>query len=493
MPLAGELDEIDIAGLQAGLLARRFSAREVVAAYLERIERADKSGPALNAITAVSNTVLGEAKDLDARLERTGELRGPLHGVPVIVKDQIETAGLRTTYGSARAAANIPGRDATVVALLKDAGALILAKSTLPDFATSWFSTSSVSGLTRNPYALDRDPGGSSSGTAAAVAANLGLVGIGEDTGGSIRLPASFTSLVGIRPTVGLVSTAGVSSFLVGTDTVGPMTRTVADAARLLDVLSRADRADPLTALADGHRRSLTRSYLDAAQHPGAGPLRLGLVTSLLPAGTGDAPLIRATLAGAADRLRAGGVSLTELDLPQAAEWVSGGGPPLPVDDLNAFIASRPGIAAGSIEEIYQAGDYHERLTILAEAARAAASPRSPGDQIAGERARQSLRRDVAAAIAGQQLDALIYPDVQALPPLHSAITSGAVDAVGFPTNTVLASALGFPAISVPAGFTTTGLPVGLELLGLPFGEIGLVAAASRIETLVAGRRPPPL
>jgi Asp-tRNA(Asn)/Glu-tRNA(Gln) amidotransferase A subunit family amidase len=489
--LYDEVEEITIAKLHEGFRERRFTARAIASAYLERIQAIDRQGPGLNAITEVSGTVLREAEDLDAYFERTGSFRGPLHGVTVIIKDQIETAGLRTTYGSTRAKDNIPERDATVVDLLKGAGALILAKSTLPDFATSWFSTSSVSGLTKNPYALDRDPGGSSSGTAAAVAANLGLVGIGEDTGGSIRLPASFTNLIGIRPTVGLVSTAGVSSFIVGTDTIGPMTRTVEDAARILDVLSRADPADPLTALVDGHRKSRLGTYVQAARQDQHEALSLGLVTSLLPTGSDEASLITQTLDAAVERLRAGNVSVVEVELPGVLDRLRLTGRATSLNDLNAFIKSRPGITAGSIEEIYEAGDYHNRLTILERAVEQADFPLSAEDRLASEEARRALTREIAGLLSDRKLDALIYPDVQALPPLHEAIISGELDSTQFPTNTLLASGLRFPAISVPAGFTRTGLPVGLELLGLPLGEGPLLRAAARVESVVGGRQKP--
>jgi amidase len=491
MSLYDEVEEITIAALQDGLRVRKFTARAVTAAYLERIDRIDQEGPELNALIDVSETVLREADDLDSYLELTGSFRGPLHGVTVILKDQIETAGLRTTYGSVRAQHNVPDRDATVVDLLKRAGALILAKSTLPDFATSWFSTSSVSGLTKNPYALDRDPGGSSSGTAAAVAANLGLVGIGEDTGGSIRLPASFTNLVGVRPTVGLVSTAGVSSFLVGADTIGPITRTVEDAARILDVLSCADPADPLTALVDGHRRSLTGSYADAARPDHGDVITLGLVTSLLPTGADDAPLITETLEAAIGRLRAGNVDVVDVALPGLLDRLGRADRAIPLDDLNAFIKSRPGITADSIEEICAAGDYHQRLTILERAVEGSGVVLPAEDRLASEEAIRSLSLEIAGLLSDRKLDALIYPDVQALPPLHEAIISGQLDSTQFPTNTVLASILRFPAISVPAGFTRTGLPVGLELLGLPLAEGPLLHVAARIESLVGARRTP--
>ncbi|HXW81298.1 MAG TPA: amidase [Acidimicrobiales bacterium] len=497
IPLNEELEEITIAQLQAGLRAGTLTAGDLVTGYLERIDRWDKKGPALNTIVEVSATVLREAHELDREFGKTRTFRGPLHGVPVIIKDQLETAGLRTTFGSVRAKDNVPDRDATAVALLKGAGALILAKSTLPDFATSWFSTSSLSGLTKNPYALDRDAGGSSSGSAAAVAANMGLAAIGEDTGGSIRLPASFNNVVGLRPTVGLVSTAGASSFRIGTDTVGPIARTVEDVARLLDVLARVDSRDPLTALAEGHRRSRGTSYLDAARLDGGAitgrPVKLALVTSLTPGSGPDGVAINDVVEKAVAMLLSAAVDVVPIDLPDILDRVRLSNAGSSMDDIDAFIKSRPGIAADSIGEIYDAGDYHERLTILRRAVELSRLPSTADEQLSADRTRRSLREYVAAIICDGEFDALAYPDVQALPPRHDEIVSGRVDSVEFPTNTVLASALRFPAISVPAGFTGSNLPVGLELLGLPFSEGPLLRVAAQIEAILRGRRKPSL
>ena len=191
----------------------------------------NRAGPALNAIVTVNPHALDEARTLDAYWVANKRFVGPLHGVPVVVKDQVETKGIVTTFGSIAQDGYLPDEDATAIVKLKAAGAIVLAKTALPDYATSWFGFSSKSGETKNPYDLERDCGGSSSGTASAVAANLGLVGIGEDTGGSIRLPSSFTNLVGVRVTPGLISRKGMSPLVVFQDTAGPMARTVRDAA----------------------------------------------------------------------------------------------------------------------------------------------------------------------------------------------------------------------------------------------------------------------
>ncbi|MGK7229454.1 amidase [Streptomyces hygroscopicus] len=241
----------DIAGLQALYRSGEVTVSEIVAAHLKRIEALD---PQLNSVVTLNRAAMDDA----ARLDAGTTPRGPLFGVPVVIKDNIDTAGIATASGSAALAAHVPAADAHLVVRLREAGAVILAKTALPDFAMSWHGHSSRSGVTRNPYDLSRDPGGSSSGTGAAVAAGLAMAGVGTDTGGSIRVPASFCGLVGIRPTVGLVSRHGVTALVREQDSPGPLARTVADAAILLEAMTGWDPDDPVTALAalPPHRRT---------------------------------------------------------------------------------------------------------------------------------------------------------------------------------------------------------------------------------------------
>jgi len=246
--MAFQIDEATIDGIHAAMRAGELTSRALVDAYLDRIEAVDRAGPRLNGVLGVSEVARARADELDAALARDGELTGPLHGIPVLVKDCVETSDIPTTFGSAAIEGYTPERDAVIVRKLRDAGAVILAKTTLPDFATSWFSYSSLSEETKNPYALDHDPGGSSAGTGSAVAANLGAVGIGTDCGGSIRVPGSFCNLVGVRSTPGVVPRTGSSYLVIFQDTIGPMTRTVADAATVFDVLAGYDESDPYTA-----------------------------------------------------------------------------------------------------------------------------------------------------------------------------------------------------------------------------------------------------
>ena len=246
--MAFNIEEATIDGIHAAMRAGEITSVELVASYRGRIDSIDRDGPRLNSVLGLNDRAAERAAELDAELERTGELSGPLHGIPVLVKDCVETAEVATTFGSEALQGYTPEQDAVTVRKLREAGAVILGKTTLPDFATSWFSYSSVSGETKNPYDLDRDPGGSSAGTGSAIAANLATVGIGTDCGGSIRLPSSFCGLVGIRSTPGVVPRTGSSYLVIFQDTIGPMTRTVADAVTVFDVLAGYDASDPYTA-----------------------------------------------------------------------------------------------------------------------------------------------------------------------------------------------------------------------------------------------------
>jgi amidase len=265
-----QLEETTIAAIHAAYRAGEVTCADLVDCYLARIEAYDKQGPAINSIVTVNARAAEEARALDVAFARSRNFKGPLHGIPVVVKDQVETAGIMTTFGSVIADDYVPEKDATVIANLRAAGAIILAKTTLPDFATSWFAYSSKSGTTKNPYDLARDPGGSSSGTGAAVAANFATVGIGEDTGGSIRVPSSFNSLVGLKVTPGLISRTGMSPLVLFQDSAGPMCRTVSDVAALLEVLVGFDAEDPYTAAAVIAGKVKYTAYLDEAALKGA-------------------------------------------------------------------------------------------------------------------------------------------------------------------------------------------------------------------------------
>src|ERR1039457_4180680 len=259
-PAPFEVEEATIAQVHDAMKASRLTCRELVGHYLKRIEAYDKNGPAINSIVILNPDVEKQADELDRRYAQSG-LTGPLHCVPMIVKDNFETKGLQTTDGALALAGYIPDKDAFLVQRVKNAGAIVLAKSNMAEWAFSPYETvnSILPGYTRNPYALDRVTAGSSGGTAAAVAASLGLAGLGSDTGNSIRGPSSHQALVGIRSTMGLTSRAGVFPLSVLADVAGPMARTVEDAARVFQVVVGEDPDDPVTAAATGH---LPQDYL---------------------------------------------------------------------------------------------------------------------------------------------------------------------------------------------------------------------------------------
>src|SRR4051794_27031664 len=280
--MAFQIEEATIDGIHEAMRSGETSSAALVEEYRARIDAIDRNGPQLNSVLGLNERAAERARELDAELARTGELAGPLHGIPILVKDCVETSEIPTTFGSAAITGYTPEQDAVTVRKLREAGAVILGKTTLPDFATSWFSYSSVSGETKNPYDLDRDPGGSSAGTGSAIAANLATVGIGTDCGGSIRLPSSFCGLVGIRSTPGVVPRTGSSYLVIFQDTIGPMTRSVADAVTMFDVLAGYDESDPYTAAYVIARAPASyRAQLGDATLEGA---RLGLVTNAMGA-----------------------------------------------------------------------------------------------------------------------------------------------------------------------------------------------------------------
>ncbi|MEV7085813.1 amidase [Streptomyces sp. NPDC093085] len=499
------LDEATVADVHAAYRAGTLTARALVRAYLDRIAALDTvggGGPGLNSVLAVNAAALADADALDERLRATGEFAGPLHGIPVVLKDQIETAGLTTTYGSQTAREHVPERDATIVSALREAGAVILAKTTMPDFATSWHSTSSVSGLTRNPYALDRDAGGSSSGTATAVAANLATVGIGEDTGGSIRLPASFCNLVGVRVTPGLISRAGMSPLVETQDTPGPMTRTVTDAALLLDVLAGYDPADPYTATAAiaanraaGDRSARNRStYRDALAPDALRGARIGVLRQAFgDAGDPEAEAVNTVIAAALERIAAAGAELVDVEIPELDHYVAYTSVYFSRSraDLDAFLAGRPGIQATSVAQVYEDGLAHPNLDLFAGIATGPAHPDDDPEYPRRLAARERFQREIIGVMAAHGVDALCFPDVRIAAPSHADVLASRWTCLEFPTNTVIASQFLMPSVTVPAGFTTDGLPVGLELMALPYHEADMLGLAYGVERATAARRAP--
>lgn len=494
MTRISSLEQLTIGSLHRALAAGEHTVEDLVQTYLERIEQLDRSGPGLNAIVAVSETALEEARELDARLARDGRITLPLHGVPIVVKDQIETEQLPTSFGNVVAKDYRPVKDATAIGMLRAAGAIILAKTTMPDFATSWFSTSSRSGVTKNPYDLERDPGGSSSGSAAAIAANLALVGIGEDTGGSIRLPASFCGLVGVRVTPGLISRAGMSSLVTPQDTAGPMTRTVADAARLLDVMVGFDPADDytgVTAIAPS-----AHSFEESVREGSVRGRRIGVLRQVFPGDTdSEGRQVRAVVDAALERLAAEGAELVDIVIDDLDEQV--GFTSLYTTrsqaDMDAFVQARPELGVQSMAWLIESGNRHEKLDLLEAIVGGPLDPKDDPAYLDRVLAQTAFQRQVLGIVAEHRLDAIAFPDAKLPAPSHADVFGDRWTCLTYPTNTVIASQLLFPAVTIPAGLTEGRLPVGLEFMGLPHGEHALLAIAAGAEAVLDARVEPEL
>ena len=305
-----QLEEATIGDVHAAMTAGALTCRRLVQRYLDRIDAYDKKSPHLNTVQTINPRALELADELDASFASSGFV-GPLHCIPVLLKDQVETSDLPTSYGSALFEDFVPERDATIVLKMKSAGAIILAKTTMGEFASRYVG--SAFGMIRNAYDPDRNPSGSSGGTGSGIAANFGMVGIGEDTGGSIRGPAAVNSLVGLRPTVPLVSRHGMMPATPATDTLGPMTRTVSDAAALLNVIAGYDENDALTAYAVGH---VPDSYASGLHEDGLRGARIGVIREPMDDKTDpeteDYKKVRAVMDVAISDLRSSGAELVD-------------------------------------------------------------------------------------------------------------------------------------------------------------------------------------
>jgi Asp-tRNA(Asn)/Glu-tRNA(Gln) amidotransferase A subunit family amidase len=458
-------DDVLFAGAarQAALIReRRVSPVELVTAYLERIDTFDVRLRAF--ITVCRESALAEAVRAEAEATK-GAWRGPLHGIPFAVKDQVDTAGVLTTSGSALLRANIPSADSTVVAKLKAAGAILLGKLNLTEFALGG-TIRFPYGQPRNPWNPDHDPGGSSSGSGIAAAAALCSVTLGEDTGGSVRSPASYCGAVGLRPTWGRVSRHGCFPAAWSMDQIGPLTRTVEDAALLLGVIAGYDPKDPLTS------RSTVPGYR-AALANGAKGMQIGVITELVD-GSDTHPEVRGTIRDAARGLANLGAAMEDISLPLVP--LSGA----------VFMALCDSEAAGYhmrwLSE--RAAEYDQgtrRRLVTAGLIPAAAVHRAA-------RARALIRRQVLDALA--EFDLLLAPTsphpapaiASHTAPLTSKEQAGA-RFFGRRSYTTPASLAGVPAISVPCGFTTANLPIGLQLIGRPMGESSVLAAAHAWES----------
>ena len=489
-PTPFELEEATIASVQAALRGGSLTCRQVVTTYLERIEAYDES-TGLNAIILVNPRALERAEALDDEWAATGAMR-PLHCVPMIVKDNYDTADLPTTAGSLALEESIPPDDAYQVRVLREAGAIVLAKSNMAEWAFTPNSTiSSIGGTTRNPYDLDRVPAGSSGGTAAAVAANFGLVGLGSDTGNSIRGPAAYASLVGIRSTIGATSRDGIVPLFLNRDIGGPMTRTVEDAARIFAVVAGYDPADPVTAAVQGRPPI---DYLDVLDRDGLDGARIGVLRALIDTSTADADVRTLVGQAVADIASHGAVLIDPFEIPNLDTLREGVWCNVFRHDINAYLAGLgEGAPVKSLGEIVASGRFDP--SVEQNLRTALAITESPENQdppcvdVEGDPRRAVFRDAVLAAMDAAGLDAVVYPtwtnpprlvgDSETPPPGNN--------------SAVIAPHTGQPAIVVPMGVTSGNLPAGLELLGRPFAEAELFRLAYAYEQATRHRRAPGL
>jgi amidase len=488
------LEETTIAQVHAAFRDGALTCRSLVEQYSRRIEAYDKNPPALNAIVMINPEALRTAAGLDDRFRQTGSI-GPLHCIPVIVKDNYETIDMPTTAGSLALKGMMTGKDATVVRRLRDGGAVMMAKSNMAEFAFSPVETvnSILPGYTRNPYDTRRVTAGSSGGTAAAVAANFGTVGLGTDTGNSIRGPSSHQALVGIRPTMGLTSRAGVVPLSLAADVTGPMTRTVADAVAMLQLIAGPDPADPATAASRDH----LVDYAASLRRDGLRGARLGVLRQAYDTPTLDREVdevFRAALAALRD-LGADVIDPAAVEGFEAMRSAQTGGCNQLKHDLNAFLTTLGDKAPlHSLEEIVKSRLFHPSIQVRLEAAQA--SDDVPG-VTPGCRSRDEFRERLKAGVLGLmdnlRLDALVYPTWSNPPRLIGDLNTPAGD-----NNQVFAPSTGFPAVTVPMGYTRGGtLPAGLQFFGRAWSEPTLIRLAYAYEQATRHRRPaaatPPL
>jgi amidase len=478
--------EATIADIHAALAARELTCRQLVQGYIDRIEAYDKKGPALNAIIMINPNVLAAADALDTKFAQSGFV-GPLHCVPLIVKDNFDTADMPITAGSLSLKGSVPASDAFQVRKLREAGALVLAKSNMAEFAWSPFETVSsiLPGYTRNPYALDRVPAGSSGGTAAAVAADFGAVGLGTDTGNSIRGPSSHTSLVGIRSTMGLTSRDGIVPLFLNRDIGGPMARTVADAVAVFDVIAGYDPADPVTAASQGKRPD---SYLQFLDKDGLRNARIGVLRQLFMGPDTDPEILGLLEQALADIKRQGAeivepVNIVEIDqIPPARLFCNRF-----KYDLEAYLeALGPRAPVKSLSEILASQKFHPSIEKRMLDAQAEPPPDRNPSCVAAEESGRRLARAVLEAMDAAKLDALVYPSWNNPPRLIGDLNTPH----GNNSNRI-APPTGFPAITVPMGYSHGSLPAGLQILGRPWSEPTLIKIGYAYEQATQHRRPP--
>jgi Asp-tRNA(Asn)/Glu-tRNA(Gln) amidotransferase A subunit family amidase len=495
-PRSGALAAFDpltasIADIHRLIDAGELSCRDVIETYLARIDALDQR-TGLNAIIFTNSAALARAAEVDALLA-AGEQPGPLYCAPVLLKDNMDTGDMPTSGGSIALKGSVPPDDAFIVRRLRQAGAIIIAKTNMAEWAFSARQTRSSSyGITANAYDLDRVPAGSSGGTASGIAAGFGVIGMGSDTGNSIRGPSSHLSLFGIRSTIGLVSRDGVIPLAFDRDVVGPMTRTVEDAARVLTVIAGVDPADSYTTLAAGAQGVDYADYLDPRALEGK---RIGVLRALVDTEDAD-PLVIAVFEQAIlDLAKAGAVIVDDFEIANLdshlnasnfcnrfrydmARYLESLGTEAPLNDVS---------------EVLETGQYDPYIEDRLKFFGASPPDVHPADldppcpDLPDHPGRQAYRRAVIDSMDRFGVDAIAYPS-WTNPPAH---LDRAVEEYLGDNSQLVAPATGLPAVSVPMGYSYGHLPAGLQLLGRPFSEPLLIALSYAYEQQTKHGRPP--
>ena len=488
-------DEHDISTLQRLMERGDLTARGLVEYYLNKIDATDRNGPSLNAIIELNPDALDIADALDRERQESGP-RGPLHGIPVVLKANIDTGDkMATTAGSLALAGHRPPDDAFLVKAMREAGAIILGKTNLSEWANfrsehSSSGWSSLGGQTKNPYALLRNPCGSSSGSAVAVSANLATLAVGTETNGSVICPASINGIVGIKPSLGLVSRDGIIPIAHSQDTAGPMARTVRDAALLLNAMAAADPADPASA----SRPDKLPDYAADLRSDALIGKRIGILRTYF--GAGSDARVEKILNESADLLQANGAEIVD---PVEIDINGLGDARYQVllyefkTDLNAYLESS-NASRGSLEEIIEFNTTNAESVMpifgqdILEDSQAKGPLTEPDYVAALEEIQRITRNAIDAALSEHELDALIAPSNG--PAWMTDHVNGDV-AFGIGSST-FAAVSGYANITVPAGFVS-GLPIGMSFIGTAFSEKTLIEIAYAFEQAGMARRPPPL
>jgi Asp-tRNA(Asn)/Glu-tRNA(Gln) amidotransferase A subunit family amidase len=470
--------EKTIPELSDALERGEVTSRELVRQYLERIEAFDRRGPALNSLLLVNPRALEDADALDRERRERGP-RGPLHGIPIILKDNYDTRDMPTTASSVALTGFIPKDDGFQVRKLREAGAIFIAKSNLHELARGITTVSSLGGQTLNPYDPARNPGGSSGGTGAAVAANLAAVGMGSDTCGSIRIPAANNNLFGLRVTQGLLSRDGIIPLSHTQDVPGPIARSVIDLVLVLDATVGPDPADPQTAVASGRFPASYREFLREDALKG---VRLGLLKSYLETSPPEKEMTEVVLA-AVEAMKRHGAEAVEIEIDNLTELLEASGV-IGMEfkfDLEDYLEAAGGAPVKSLGEILDRGLYHDALGPIFRTSNDAKENSEEYRKALARR--EDVKKELFEAMKKHKLDAIVYPTLRVKPARVGDPQPG--------SSCTVSAHSGLPAMSLPAGFTRDGLPVGIELLGKAFEEGKLIAMAYAYEQSVKPRKPP--